>query len=90
MSNEIDAEIDTDVVEEINVPPNWPTTEELEEVIITALRPTPYSSEHGLKIHALVLKCEHVLHESQNTENKAKTHFRLWFKIAPSTYISQI
>ena len=40
VSNANDGEIDTDVVEEINVPPNSPTREELEEVITATLRPT--------------------------------------------------
>ena len=40
VSNANDGKIDTDVVEEINVPPNSPTREELEEVITATLRPT--------------------------------------------------
>ena len=44
------------MMEEINIPPSWLTTEELEEVITGILRITPYSSELGLEVRALVLK----------------------------------
>ena len=68
-----DGEKGNDVVEENDVPPNRPTTEELEEAISAILRAALYSSEHGLQMRTLALQCENVFTKARIQRMKQKS-----------------
>lgn len=73
VSNADDGENDNNVSEENDATPSQLTTEEFEKTINSMLRAPRYSSENGLEMHTLALKCENVCMKARIQRTKQKT-----------------
>lgn len=72
VSNADDGE-NNNVSEENDATPSQLATEEFEKTINSMLRAPRYSSESGLEMHTLALKCENVFTKARIQRTKQKT-----------------